>query len=113
MPFALCQYKVLNLSFTKKNTSQVSIDGFKVSVFCLKCPPCREFSYSTMTEKRKGPTPGVCLIIEVSIRERELTVFIQPETNNVNDYNNIALSGVKCVLSVCLTIYNQRQKPRS
>ena len=27
-----------------------------------KCPSYREYSYSKMTEKRRGPTPGVRLI---------------------------------------------------
>ena len=35
-------------------------------------PSCRQYNYSRMTEKRQGPTPGVCLwelsILEVSIR---------------------------------------------
>ncbi len=35
--FALCQYEVLKyLFFTKKNTSLVSLDGFKVSVVRLR-----------------------------------------------------------------------------
>ncbi len=38
-----------------------------------RCPSCREFCYSKMTEKRQGPSAGVRLI-EVSVK-RELTVF--------------------------------------
>ena len=38
-----------------------------------RCPSYREFSYSKMTEKRPGPTQGVCLV-EVSVK-RELTVL--------------------------------------
>ena len=38
-----------------------------------RCPSNRENSYSKMTEKRQGPTPGVRLR-EVFVK-RELTVF--------------------------------------
>ena len=47
----------------------MSFDGFKSVRRCLKN---REYSYNKMTEKRQGPTPGVCLR-EVSVK-RELTV---------------------------------------
>ena len=39
-----------------------------------RCPAYREFSYSKVTEKRQGPTPGVRLI-ELSIK-REFVVFV-------------------------------------
>ena len=39
-----------------------------------RCPSCREFGYSKMTEKRPEPAPGVRLI-QVSVK-RELTLFI-------------------------------------
>ena len=46
--------------FTKKTTSQVSVDGFKVSVVRLREVSVlyREFNYSKMSEKRPGPTQG-------------------------------------------------------
>ena len=39
-----------------------------------RCPYYKEYSYSKMTEKRQGPTPGVRLV-EVFVK-RELTVFL-------------------------------------
>ena len=32
-----------------------------------ECLSCREYSYSKMTEKRQGPTSGVCLIESIVI----------------------------------------------
>ena len=57
----------------KNTTSQVSVRGFKVSVFRL-----RKVAYSGMTEKRQGPTEGdrlkeVSVFIELSVK-RESTV---------------------------------------
>ena len=53
--------------FTAYSSSQVSVHGFKK----VRCPSCREYSYSKMTEKWQGPTPGVRLR-EMSFK-RELT----------------------------------------
>ncbi len=54
--------------FTKKITfcaCPLAVSKSPLSVL-ERCPSCREFCYSEMTEKRQGPAPGVRLM-EVSV----------------------------------------------